>query len=89
MPLAELGELRREWEERERRMDLRFGRLMSLVGNMMLGEHDAPLAPADFFESLDDGSEPAEMTEEQIAAYLNAVPAVDMTTPPTVPTPPE
>ncbi|QQS08673.1 MAG: hypothetical protein IPK69_11890 [Phycisphaerales bacterium] len=54
MSMAEIGELFDAWSWRERRRDLRFGRLSALIANVHRSSktHPIPYYPADFFETL-------------------------------------
>lgn len=54
MSMAEIGDLFDAWSWRERRRDLRFGRLSSLIANVHRNPKTRPMPfyPADFFETL-------------------------------------
>lgn len=69
---AEVGELREAWQDRERRLDRRFGVLAVLIGspNRDTDAHPEPFTPATFFPSL---AEPDEKNEVDGAAADAAV----------------
>lgn len=63
-------------------MDMRFGKLMTLVGSMFQGKNSEPLQPADFFESIERVEPSDEDLQASLLAKLEAMcgrPAPDLT----------